>query len=211
MPCSGLPQVKNSAGEDVREGVYVSSAEDHELAGSKGTANFVIKWVRDARNQANLNVVEDMKKVVFKYTGEPFPPQPSSHVIHHVTCNQMSSKRFIHLIGIVLCNAADDEGKYAPLVAFECRGLDPIEWHPEVRVILSCAQMALVCCCRLDVKQTCDAATAWPLQGGFIVESTRGKIFRDADFSDKEWMDVDEDTGESVSVMELEWKFETRR
>ena len=43
------------------------------------------------------------------------------------------------------------------------------------------------------------------------MESTRGKIFRDADFSDKEWMDVDEDTGESVSVMELEWKFETRR
>ena len=48
-------------------------------------------------------------------------------------------------------------------------------------------------------------------QGGFIVTSTRGKVFRDADFSDKEWMDVDEDTGESVSVMELEWKYETRR
>lgn len=62
-------QVKNSSGEDTREGVYVTSAEDHELAGSKGTANFVIKWVRDARNQANLNVVEEMKKVVFKYTG----------------------------------------------------------------------------------------------------------------------------------------------
>ena len=48
------PQVKNSSGEDTREGVYVTSAEEHELAGSKGTANFVIKWVRDARTQANL-------------------------------------------------------------------------------------------------------------------------------------------------------------
>ena len=62
-------QVKNSSGEDTREGVYVSSAEEYELAGSKGTANFVIKWVRDARNQANLNVIEDLKKVSFKYTG----------------------------------------------------------------------------------------------------------------------------------------------
>ena len=60
----------------MREGVYVTSAEDHDLAGSKGSANFVIKWVRDARTQANLNVVEDMKKVSFKYTGKTVSAHP---------------------------------------------------------------------------------------------------------------------------------------
>ena len=54
----------------MREGVYVSSAEEHDLMGSKGVANFVIKWVRDARSQANLNVIEELKNVSFKYTGD---------------------------------------------------------------------------------------------------------------------------------------------
>lgn len=47
-------QVKNPAGEDVREGVTVSSCEDVELSGSRGTAHFAMKWARDARQQANL-------------------------------------------------------------------------------------------------------------------------------------------------------------
>ncbi len=141
-------QVKNSSGEDVREGVYVSSAEEHDLAGSKGSANFVIKWVRDARTQANLNVVEEMKKVVFKYTGTAFPPRavtPSPLLIYRVVCDRTSSKQVVSSYEIVLRNAADDEGKFAPLVAFECRGLDPIEWHPEVRVIVVCPIFLMLC------------------------------------------------------------------
>ena len=61
----------------MREGVYVSSAEEHDLMGSKGTANFVIKWVRDARSQANLNVIEELKNVSFKYTG---------NILQHCPC-----------------------------------------------------------------------------------------------------------------------------
>lgn len=34
-------QVKESAGSESRERVYVSAAEEHDLSGSKGTANFV--------------------------------------------------------------------------------------------------------------------------------------------------------------------------
>jgi hypothetical protein len=36
-------QVRESAGAEVRERVYVTAAEEHELSGSKGTANFVMK------------------------------------------------------------------------------------------------------------------------------------------------------------------------
>ena len=171
---SALLQVKNSSGEDVREGVYVSSAEEHELAGSKGTANFVIKWVRDARNQANLNVVEDMKKVVFKYTGTAFPPQavtPSSLLIHRVTCDRTSSKQRLNSCKIVFRNAADDEGKFAPLVAFECRGLDPIEWHPEVRDTVVCA-VCPTSCMPLS-SMSCRRVTAGPCGLGRVVSSWR--------------------------------------
>ena len=50
-------QVKNSTGDDVREGVRVTSAHTEELKDSRGTANFALKWVRDARKSAYLNVV----------------------------------------------------------------------------------------------------------------------------------------------------------
>ena len=33
-------QLKNSSGEDIREGVYVSPDEIYDLSGSRGTANF---------------------------------------------------------------------------------------------------------------------------------------------------------------------------
>eukprot|EP01026_Neomeris_dumetosa_P031729 TRINITY_DN2515_c0_g1_i10.p3 TRINITY_DN2515_c0_g1~~TRINITY_DN2515_c0_g1_i10.p3 ORF type:complete len:163 (-),score=24.27 TRINITY_DN2515_c0_g1_i10:469-957(-) len=85
--------VKNSAGEDVREGVYVSATEEHEMAGSRGTANFVLKWARDAKTNASLNVT-DVKKVTREYTG-------------------------------------DDSGQFVPIIGFDCRGMEPIAFHPE--------------------------------------------------------------------------------
>lgn len=50
-------QVKNSAGEDAREGVRVTSLNVEELKDSRGTANFALKWVKDAKKAAYLNVV----------------------------------------------------------------------------------------------------------------------------------------------------------
>ena len=38
--------VKNSTGEDVREGVRISADEVQELKDSRGTANFTLKWVK---------------------------------------------------------------------------------------------------------------------------------------------------------------------
>ena len=56
-------QVRNSAGEDSREGVYVTSTNEEALTGSKGTCNFQVKWVRDARSSAYLNVQDTVKGV----------------------------------------------------------------------------------------------------------------------------------------------------
>ena len=30
------------------------------------------------------------------------------------------------------CHAEKDNGSFVPIIAFDCRGLDPTGWHPEV-------------------------------------------------------------------------------
>jgi hypothetical protein len=53
-----LLQVQESAGKETRKGVYVTAAEQHDLSGSKGTANFVMKWAKDSRHESYINVME---------------------------------------------------------------------------------------------------------------------------------------------------------
>lgn len=62
--------VKNSSGEDVRENVTVSSQEEVDLSGSRGTAHFALKWARDAKHQASLQVVEEFKKLKLEWLEE---------------------------------------------------------------------------------------------------------------------------------------------
>lgn len=73
--------------------MVVSTDEVIELSGSRGTANFAMKWVPDSKHQAYLNVMTELK-------------------------------------GIIKPLTADHEGKYVPIVAFDCRGLEPIAWLP---------------------------------------------------------------------------------
>ena len=87
-------KVKNSTGEDVREGVRVTSLHVEDLKDSRGEANFALKWVKDARKAAFLTVVP-VKKVTRHMTGE-------------------------------------DDRKWVPIIAFDCRGMDVIGFHPEV-------------------------------------------------------------------------------
>eukprot|EP00638_Chattonella_subsalsa_P010492 CAMPEP_0117748562 /NCGR_PEP_ID=MMETSP0947-20121206/9207_1 /TAXON_ID=44440 /ORGANISM="Chattonella subsalsa, Strain CCMP2191" /LENGTH=142 /DNA_ID=CAMNT_0005566283 /DNA_START=222 /DNA_END=650 /DNA_ORIENTATION=- len=77
---------------DRREGVFVSDAETYELEGSRGTANFVVKF-GGSRKQAHLNVVE-IKNTTRALTG-------------------------------------DDANTFVPVVAFDCRGLEVVGWHPQ--------------------------------------------------------------------------------
>lgn len=95
--------MKNSTGDDVRTGVTVTSLHEEELPGSKGTANFALKWVKDSKHVAYLNVVEIEK--------------------------QLKSKSKNKIAG---CYTADDDGQYVGLIAFDCRGLEVIDWQPEV-------------------------------------------------------------------------------
>ncbi|CAG9467190.1 unnamed protein product [Pedinophyceae sp. YPF-701] len=84
--------IKNPLGEDVRKEVWVSAAEEHDLDGSRGTANFVMKWDKASKKQCYA-CVQQVKNVTRPIT-------------------------------------EDDSGSWVPVVAFECRGLDPIAFHP---------------------------------------------------------------------------------
>lgn len=59
--------MKDSTGDDVREGVRVSAADEVELPGSRGSAHFALKWVRDARHAAHLTLAP-VKGVTRPYT-----------------------------------------------------------------------------------------------------------------------------------------------
>nr|CEL68361.1 TPA: C1orf123, related [Neospora caninum Liverpool] len=84
--------VKQPAGEDVRERVTVSESETQEIPNSRGTANFLVRW--DGSKQTSTLNVQDVKNVTRRtYT-------------------------------------AEDSGKFVPVVAFECRGVEPVKWYP---------------------------------------------------------------------------------
>lgn len=44
-----------------------------------------------------------------------------------------------------------------------------------------------------------------------MVRAKSGTVWEDVDLSDKEWADYDERSGESVSIMELQWEFRVHR
>jgi hypothetical protein len=50
--------------------VRVTAAEEHDLPGSRGVANFVCKWVRDAKHAASIVVESAVKGVTRDVTGE---------------------------------------------------------------------------------------------------------------------------------------------
>ena len=87
-------QVKESAGTASREDVRVSATEEADIPGSRGTANFVIKWERDSRHAAHLTLISmtDIRKKTPKL----------------------------------------EKDGWTGLIGFECRGLEPTSFSPEV-------------------------------------------------------------------------------
>lgn len=91
--------VKNSVGDDVREGVVIDPGEQHDLDNSRGTANFALKWDRGNRHQAYINV----------------------EAVKGVTRSILES----------------DANKFVPVTGFECRGIEPIAYQPEMFIVKS--------------------------------------------------------------------------
>ena len=95
--------MKDSTGDDERKGVEVTSTPEEELPGSRGSAHFALRWHRDSKMPAHLNVQEIQKEAKTK------------------------AKDILRA-----AYTAEDEGKFIGIVGFECRGLEVTDWQPQV-------------------------------------------------------------------------------
>ena len=128
--------------------------------------------------------------------------------------------------------AGDDNEKWVPTVALECRGLEPFAYRPEVRgqILGRGPYQAHGRCVGLPLGLThtvgmpvglprpdlhpghCPCVSPFPSpQGDWEVESTGGTKFADVDFEAGEWTEYCEKLGESVAVYKIEGKFEQHR
>ncbi|KAK9801862.1 hypothetical protein WJX73_002947 [Symbiochloris irregularis] len=63
----------------------------------------------------------------------------------------------------------------------------------------------------ISVKESSGAETRANPQDGFEVTTTSGQKFSDVDLSDKEWTEFDEKLGESVEIMDLQWRLDAHK
>lgn len=80
------------------------------------------RWVKDAKSAAYLNVVP-VKKVTRDYTGKQ---SLGSCAI------ALCKRTLLSYIRITLTFAAQDDHQFVSIIGFECRGMDVVNWHPEV-------------------------------------------------------------------------------
>lgn len=122
--------------------MYACARDAHELSGSKGSANLVMRFAKGSKNEASLSVLE--------------------------------------IKGVTRDVTADDDGKFVPFVAFECRGLEPVAYRPT-------------------------ADDPWRVE-----PASGGAAFEDADLSEAAgdgWAEYDEKAGEPVGVSGWETEF----
>lgn len=95
--CDFELDVRESGGQEERQGVLVNDSEEHELSGSRGTAHFAMKWSKDSKHYSTINLERGLAKVFDASRGL----------------------------------TKDDQGQFVPIAGFECRGVEPIAWHPK--------------------------------------------------------------------------------
>ena len=111
----------------------------------------------------------------------------ASAVIKCKLCNRENSIDILSETITSYSHADSQANKFVTLVAFDCRGIEPIDYDPRI---------------------------GWFAHGYKIAtgeddseERETGTIFNEIDLSDKEWADFDEKSGESVFISEFESSF----
>mmetsp|Transcript_8454 Transcript_8454/g.18959 ORF Transcript_8454/g.18959 Transcript_8454/m.18959 type:complete len:171 (+) Transcript_8454:128-640(+) len=93
--------VRQSAGEEVRERITVCAQDEFEVPNSKATANFLVKF-EGAKQPSTMSVVTLSRK------------------------SEIKDKEFK---GATL-GSYSSAGELAPIAVFDCRGLEPVKWYP---------------------------------------------------------------------------------
>lgn len=93
--------VKQSSGEETKERVTISSVDDCEVVGSRGTANLVVKWGGKAASSMSVLV--------------PSRAQKDVKSLQNVTLGEYKE---------------EDNRNWSPIVCFDSRGMEPSKWYP---------------------------------------------------------------------------------
>mmetsp|Transcript_68375 Transcript_68375/g.107733 ORF Transcript_68375/g.107733 Transcript_68375/m.107733 type:complete len:167 (+) Transcript_68375:58-558(+) len=93
--------VVQSGGEEKRLGITVDPTNEEEVPNSKGTANFLLKW-EGAKAASTISVVTPSRST----------PLKDKEV--------KDAKLFEY----------SDAGQFAPVVIFDCRGVEPCSYYP---------------------------------------------------------------------------------
>ena len=134
-------------------------------------------------------------------------------------CKLCSRENSIDILRDTIKPYTSDSAQYQTVVAFDCRGLEPVEF--EVRsgsrcgILVRCVDRASSRDC-LSLVQTlakeillvsihCSLIQA---RSGWTVEHREsGATFEDVDLTEKEWADYDERSDEPVGITEIEHQF----
>ena len=125
---------------------------------------------------------------------------------------------------------ADDSGEMVPIMAFECRNLEPIRWHPRDGFDGARPRGRGAAGLQLGPEgwralvmgkgnRAVGGAAAVLPPGGreaarsarrAVVSASGKKVFEGADLSD-EWTEYDDDANEAMSIMNLKHEWRTHR
>lgn len=92
--------IKDSQGDDAREGVFMCEEDTQELENSRGEANFVVRF-------------PDVKK--------------------------QASASFEHVKGLTTRGVVTQSEEWTPVMGFECRGLELVNFYPTKGVVVKSA------------------------------------------------------------------------
>lgn len=92
-----------------------------------------VKWVKDARSSAYVIVQESVKGVTKRQITGTIAKLILMYALYILTAS--TSQTHMGLCSMPLrltCRAEGDSGQWVPIAGFDCRGLEPIGFHPEV-------------------------------------------------------------------------------
>ncbi len=190
----------------MREGIHVDKDNEEEIQGSKGTANFVMKW-KDSKREASISVAEVKGLGIRNITGERpgrgrMKTSPVSK-LGHLHSRVVTSHAGTFLPPHPPQPTMETSGSPPPCLSAEAASQSPSgqRWalfpFPPPLPSLSLSPISMR---ETDPSPHLVLASLAPPQGNWYVESTKGTKFEDVDLSEGEWTDYCEKLGESVGI-----------
>ncbi len=215
-------QVQESGGAEVRKGVHISPTEEVELSGSRGTANFAMKFDKvrvrvcgrcDGDAMAG-GAMAGGRRAVDARSRHP----GANDCVRLQGSKKEASVNVQQIKGVTRSYTQEDAEAQAfvPIAAFECRGLEPIAYSPQVRLPPGrwqsfgplgerrCSSRGPSGWGQRESTLSGRPPLVKRVQGGWVVTAANSSTRWEDVSLDDEWVEYDEKAGESVSILKVE-------